>query len=68
MSLAPQDRSVPAGDRPILCGTLTYPPGARGDPVPLAILAHQYPATRDSFSPLIADRLDPGAATLALVA
>jgi hypothetical protein len=56
--LAPLEMSVPAVDGLVLKGALTYPasrypagqPGAR---FPLAALAHQYPATRDSFAPLV---------------
>ena len=33
---------------------------------PLAVLAHQYPTTRDSYAPLIADLLAAGVATLGL--
>lgn len=65
MTLAPLHMSVPASDGLILKGTLTYPPEATGRSYPLAVLAHQYPATRDSFSPLIADLLAAGVATLA---
>jgi dipeptidyl aminopeptidase/acylaminoacyl peptidase len=57
--------SVPASDGLILKGTLTYPPGATGRSNPLAVLSHQYPATRDSYAPLIADLLLAGVATLA---
>jgi dienelactone hydrolase len=57
--------SVPASDGLILKGTLTYPPGATGRDYPLAVLAHQYPATRDSYAPLTADLLAAGVATLA---
>ncbi len=57
--------SVPASDGLILKGVLTYPPGAVGGSYPLAVLAHQYPATRDSYAPLIADLLAAGVATLA---
>jgi pimeloyl-ACP methyl ester carboxylesterase len=57
--------SVPAGDGLILKGTLTYPAKPVGTGFPLAVLAHQYPATRDSYSPLIADLLPTGVATLA---
>jgi hypothetical protein len=57
--------SVPAGDGLILKGTLTYPARSAGGSFPLAVLAHQYPATRDSYSPLVADLLDSGIATLA---
>jgi dienelactone hydrolase len=65
VSLAPLRMSVPASDGLILKGALTYPPGATGGSYPLAILAHQYPATRDSYAPLIADLLAAGVATLA---
>ena len=49
----------------MLKGTLSYPPGAAGQGFPLAVLAHQYPATRDSWSPLVADLLALGVAALA---
>jgi pimeloyl-ACP methyl ester carboxylesterase len=65
VSLTPLQMSVPASDGLILKGTLTYPAGATGSSYPLAVLAHQYPATRDSFAPLIADLLALGIATLA---
>jgi hypothetical protein len=39
--------SVPASDGLILKGVVTYPAGATGGSYPLAVLAHQYPATRD---------------------
>ena len=61
--LAPLEMSVLAADGLVLAGTLTYP-GGRG-PFPLAVLAHQYPATRDSYAPLVSDLLDLGVATLA---
>src|SRR3954452_6491335 len=57
--------SVPAGDGLVLKGTLTYPDEYAGVGFPLAVLAHQYPATRDSYAPLTADLLDSGVATLA---
>lgn len=63
--LAPLELSVPAADRLILKGTLTYPTSRPGELLPLAVLAHQYPATRDSFAPLVRDLLAAGAATLA---
>jgi dienelactone hydrolase len=63
--LAPLEMSVPAADGLILKGTLTYPAGRPGELLPLAVLAHQYPATRDSFAPLVRDLLAAGAATLA---
>jgi dienelactone hydrolase len=56
--------SVLAADGLVLKGTLAYPARAAG-PFPLAILAHQYPATRDSFAPLARDLLAAGIATLA---
>src|SRR5918998_5203750 len=63
--LAPLEMSVPARDGLILKGTLTYPDSYAGVGFPLAVLAHQYPATRDSYAPLVADLLDTGIATLA---
>lgn len=63
--LAPLEMSLRASDGLILKGTLTYPPASPGAPSPLAILAHQYPATRDSFAPLVHDLLQRGVATLA---
>jgi dienelactone hydrolase len=65
VSLAPLEMSVSAGDGLVLKGTLSYPPGAAGQGFPLAVLAHQYPATRDSWSPLVADLLALGVAALA---
>jgi pimeloyl-ACP methyl ester carboxylesterase len=63
--LAPLEMSVPAADGLVLKGTLTYPKKYAGAAYPLAVLAHQYPATRDSYAPLIADLLESGVATLA---
>jgi dipeptidyl aminopeptidase/acylaminoacyl peptidase len=60
VSLTPLRISVPASDGLILKGALTYPTGAMGGSYPLAVLAHQYPATRDSYTPLIADLLAAG--------
>jgi pimeloyl-ACP methyl ester carboxylesterase len=65
VSLAPLEMSVPASDGLVLKGTLSYPPGASGQGFPLAVLAHQYPSTRDSWSPLVADLLALGIAALA---
>ncbi len=65
MILAPLEMSVPARDGLILKGTLTYPEEYAGAAFPLAVLAHQYPATRDSYSPLVADLVESGIATLA---
>jgi dienelactone hydrolase len=63
--LAPLEMSVPAADGLVLKGTFTYPAGRPGAVFPLAVLAHQYPATRDSFAPLVGDLLAAGIATLA---
>ena len=63
--LAPLEMSVPAADGLVLKGTLTYPTGRPGATFPLAVLAHQYPATRDSFGPLVGDLIAAGIATLA---
>lgn len=65
MNLAPLEMSVPAGDGLILKGTLTYPETYAGAGFPLAVLAHQYPGTRDSYSPLVADLVESGVTTLA---
>jgi pimeloyl-ACP methyl ester carboxylesterase len=65
VTLAPLDMSVPAADGLVLKGTLAYPKKYAGAAFPLAVLAHQYPATRDSYAPLIADLLESGVATLA---
>ena len=54
MTLATLQMSVPASDGLILKGALTYPPGATGRSYPLAVLAHQYPATYESYAPLMA--------------
>jgi pimeloyl-ACP methyl ester carboxylesterase len=64
-SRAPLHPSIPAADGVILRGELVYPAGNPGGSCPLAVLAHQYPATRDSFSPLCADLHAAGVATLA---
>ncbi|MGN6393328.1 MAG: hypothetical protein ACTHM9_13925 [Gemmatimonadales bacterium] len=63
--LAPLDMSVPAADGLVLKGTLTYPVGRAGTIYPLAVLAHQYPSTRDSFAPLVRELLAAEIATLA---
>ncbi|MEP7344586.1 MAG: alpha/beta fold hydrolase [Gemmatimonadaceae bacterium] len=57
--------SILASDGLILRGTLTYPRGGAGKRSPLAVLAHQYPSTHESFAPLTADLLALGYATLA---
>jgi dienelactone hydrolase len=65
VNLAPLEMSVPAVDGLILKGTLTYPETFAGVAFPLAVLTHQYPATRDSYAPLVADLVESGVATLA---
>jgi alpha-beta hydrolase superfamily lysophospholipase len=65
VTLGSLEMSVPAGDGLVLRGTLTYPKKYAGVAFPLAVLAHQYPATRDSYAPLVADLLESGIATLA---
>jgi hypothetical protein len=64
--LAPLGMSVPAADGLVLKGILTYPENYAGAAFPLAVLAQQYPATRDSYAPLVADLLDSGVPTLAV--
>jgi len=63
--LAPLEMTVLAGDGLLLKGVLAYPELPVGARYPLAVLAHQYPSTADSFSPLIEDLLDLGVAVLA---
>jgi dienelactone hydrolase len=63
--LAPLEMTIRAGDGLLLKGVLAYPEHAAGRLCPLAVLAHQYPATADSFAPLIEDLLDLGVAALA---
>jgi dienelactone hydrolase len=65
VTLAALDMSVPAADGLVLKGVLAYPKKYAGAAFPLAVLAHQYPGTRDSYGPLIADLLESGIATLA---
>jgi dienelactone hydrolase len=65
MNLAPLDMSVRTSDGLTLKGVLTYPATAPGRGFPLAVLAHQYPGTRDTYAPLAADLLELGVATLA---
>jgi dienelactone hydrolase len=63
--LTPLDMSVPAADGLVLKGTLTYPAGRPGEAFPLAVLAHQYPSTRDSYAPLVRELPAAGVAALA---
>jgi len=69
MSLPPPlgslDMTVLAGDGLVLRGVLAYPELPVALNYPLAILAHQYPATMDSYAPLIEDLLEMGVAVLA---
>lgn len=63
--LSPLEMTVEAGDRLVLKGVLEYPATPRPDRgYPLAVLAHQYPSTGDSYTPLVEDLLDLGAAVL----
>jgi dienelactone hydrolase len=64
-ALAPLHFAIPAVDGLILRGTLTYPHGNTGTRYPLAVLAHQFPSTHDSFAPFCADLHALGIATLA---
>lgn len=64
-ALAPLHFAIPAVDGVILRGTLTYPHGRTGSKYPLAVMAHQYPATRDSYTPFATDLHAAGIATLA---
>ncbi|MEO8201047.1 MAG: hypothetical protein ABI679_11035 [Gemmatimonadota bacterium] len=57
--------SVRTADGIVLKGMLEYPETSPGTRYPLAVLAHQYPATGDSFGPLVEDLLDRGVACLA---
>jgi len=59
------DMTVLAGDGLLLRGVLAYPELPIAKNYPLAILAHQYPATMDSYAPLIEDLLEMGVAVLA---
>lgn len=64
-ALAPLHPAIPAEDGLVLRGHLVYPHRKVGTRYPLAVLAHQYPATRDSYAPLCADLHALGVATLA---
>ena len=63
--LSPLEMSVLSADGIVLKGILEYPDAVPGTGFPLAVLAHQYPATADSFGPLVEDLLDLGVACLA---
>lgn len=60
----PLDMVIKAEDGLLLRGRLRYPDGPPKGRWPLAVLAHQWPATRASFAPLIADLHAAGWATL----
>jgi pimeloyl-ACP methyl ester carboxylesterase len=57
--------TVEAGDGLILKGSLTQLDLTDGSDYPLAVPAHQYAATSDSYAPLIEDLLELGVAVLA---
>ena len=63
--LSPLEMSVLSADGILLKGILEYPDEVPGAGFPLAVLSHQYPATADSFGPLVEDLLDLGVACLA---
>ena len=59
------EMTLQAADGLVLKGALLYPEIEPEGDFPLAVLAHQYPATADSFAPLVEDLLELGAAVLA---
>ena len=59
------EMTLQAGDGLVLKGALLYPEVEPEGDFPLAVLAHQYPATADSFAPLVEDLLELGVAVLA---
>src|SRR5262245_3491521 len=63
--LSPLEMTVQAADGLILKGLLGYRESDAGKSYALAVLAHQYPATADSYAPLVEDLLDLGIATVA---
>jgi alpha-beta hydrolase superfamily lysophospholipase len=64
-SLSPLEMTILASDGLILRGVLAYPESPTVRQYPLAVLAHQYPATAESYAPLTDDLLDRGIAVLA---
>ncbi len=64
-ALAPLELTLRAEDGLVLRGELRYPARTPDRPFPLAVLAHQWPATRGSWGPLVGDLLAAGIATLA---
>lgn len=63
--LPPLELTLRAVDGLVLRGELRYPGRTPDRPFPLAVLAHQWPATRASWGPLVDDLLAAGVATLA---
>lgn len=63
--LSPLEMSVLSADGLVLKGILEYPETSPSTNYPLAVLAHQYPSTADSYGPLVEDLLDLGIACLA---
>ncbi len=63
--LPPLELTLCAEDGLVLRGELRYPARTPDRPFPLAVLAHQWPATRASWGPLVDDLLAAGVATLA---
>lgn len=63
--LSALEMTVQAADGLLLKGALVYPEIEPEGDFPLAVLAHQYPATADSFAPLVEDLLELGVAVLA---
>jgi dienelactone hydrolase len=63
--LTPVEMTVLSADGVVLKGVLVYPERPPAHGFPIAVLAHQYPSTADSFAPLIEDLLDLGVAVLA---
>lgn len=63
--LPPLEFTLRADDGLLLRGELRYPARLPSPSFPLAVLAHQWPATRASWGPLAADLLAAGFATLA---
>jgi alpha-beta hydrolase superfamily lysophospholipase len=64
VTLASLELSIEAADGLVLKGALNYPGTYVGAAFPLVVLAHQYPSTRDSYGPLIADLTESGIAAL----
>lgn len=63
--LPPLEFTLRADDGLLLRGELRYPARIPSPSFPLAVLAHQWPATRASWGPLVDDLVEAGIATLA---